>query len=847
MKQAWKLNPSLFKDQLKLLGGKPGVLGMERYEDAVRSDFDGLMRTVLGIVSYEETESTNIDASTKLHGKDYTTNDNAILIRYRVMCFYRIQGKKVQVQKLLAKERSKKSNESPERPPTETSVINPFSRVRREDTPGFFGLLAVQEGAQSSATSDLLDKKRRLDFVSHGRSVKPQGEKGTNTLPDIPVPGVSNTKMALEDDPGPFQTADPEKVEHLGPVLVIVPEDGAIDYVLVELSPFDVYYREKLRVDNHSMTYLSLLPTFDEMKEQGFTFHFYSAKKDYVSHSFAILRGLSNPTVASVIMDSSIPEFHDFKALFEFLGRHGEHQPSRDAGNKTGKGYRIDLGACDHSFSGENLTGLGPTPKTNGGFKYFEKTGDAEEDARLPELLAYFGSMTDAVQLIVDKARHKFGFKRIFDDILREEAFAVPFRKLLGAVTSRAEEGSYFATALDGTDGCSFHIDASNCPMDTYDFTCCAGTIVESKSTGRLYRWVNNLNSRAACGRAMASETKHAPFNKRLKSEMERIDASYKEVYGVGRNEPTATTFTNLYLTDSLSWGDEKKIVMASAPSRDFFLSTAASAICNLRQAGGLGCHTTVGLLLIALYMSSYEQLHTIMLTIEKDPTLLERIKTDQPGAYWVTSVDIFEKFWGGSPARFSPSGFDFKATFVEDKPRFEDAVVQLKELLKLVNTSSKTEAVAVTKKIKEMANSPKLPYLNVFRLQLFIPLAALCRLVLTDHLFHADYIEPSESVNNGSHSALMNAGFPRNRHSDTLLNICGQVGLPRRLSLGEGLACESHRHQKRFDLFIHGQDLFHLFLNDKGYKVQLKRFNSKTWEPMLVIDLDVMRSEDCA
>jgi hypothetical protein len=108
-------------------------------------------------------------------------------------------------------------------------------------------------------------------------------------------------------------------------------------------------------------------------------------------------------------------------------------------------------------------------------------------------------------------------------------------------------------------------------------------------------------------------------------------------------------------------------------------------------------------------------------------------------------------------------------------------------------------------------------------------------------------HTEPSESVNNGSLSALTNAGFPRNRHSDTLLNICGQVGLPRRLSLGEGLACESHSHQKRFDLFIHGQDLFHLFLNDTGYEVQLKRFSSQMWEPMLAINLDVLRSEDCA
>jgi hypothetical protein len=841
-KQAWKLQPSLFQEQLKLLGGKPGVLSLERYEEEVQGKYDHLIGAVLG--------------STEKPEEELTMSDNAILIRYRVMRFKRSLEQKVNTgrkgKKSLAKDVSSKTSiETPTRPPDNPSATTPSTRVRSKDSPGFFGLLEAREGVKESAASDLCDRKRRLDFVSSGRRVDPAEEKGTTALPAlpaIPAPGLrKNTKIAIEDDPGPFESAKPENVQQFGPVLVIVPDDGSIDYVMVELSPFDVYYREKLRVDNHSMTYLSLLPSFDEMKDQGFTFQFYSSKKDYVSDSFAILRGLSNPIVASVIMDSTIPDFHDFKALFELLGRHGELQPSRDDGNKTGAGYRIDLGACDHSFSGENLSGLGPTPKTNGGFKCFEKTGHAEKDARLPELRAYFASMADAVQSIVDKVRHKHGFTRIFDDILREEAYAVPFRNLLGAETSRAEEGSNFATALDGTDGCSWHRDDLNCSMDSYDFTCCAATTVASQSTGRLYRVVTNLNSRAACGRATASESKHAPFKNKLKKEMERINLSYEEVYGTGRNEPTATAFTNLYLSDSLTWGDENRIVVASAPSRDFFLSAAASAICNLRQAGGLGCHTLVGLLLIAIYMSSYEQLHTIMRTIKEDPKRLERIKTDLPGAYWDASVGIFEKFWGGAPARFAPSGFDFKETFVDNKPKFELAVVQLKELLKLVNTSSEAEAAAVTRKIKEMADSVQLPYLNVFRLQLFIPLAALCGLVLPDHLCHADYIEPSDSVENGSLSTLMNAGFPMHRHSDTLLNICGQVGLPRRLSLGEGLACESHRRLKRFDLFIHSQDLFHLFLKDTGYLVQVKRFNSKIWEPIAVIDLEVMRLDDCA
>jgi hypothetical protein len=87
--------------------------------------------------------------------------------------------------------------------------------------------------------------------------------------------------------------------------------------------------------------------------------------------------------------------------------------------------------------------------------------------------------------------------------------------------------------------------------------------------------------------------------------------------------------------------------------------------------------------------------------------------------------------------------------------------------------------------------------------------------------------------------SILNEAGFERHRHADTLLNICGQVGLPRRLSLGECLTCESHRSQKRFDLFLQGQDLFHLFLMGDVCSVKQKRHNSNEWESMSNLESD--------
>jgi hypothetical protein len=118
----------------------------------------------------------------------------------------------------------------------------------------------------------------------------------------------------------------------------------------------------------------------------------------------------------------------------------------------------------------------------------------------------------------------------------------------------------------------------------------------------------------------MAGESKHTSFFAGLKTEMNRINSLYKAVYGEGINEPTARTFTSLCLTDDLSWGEEKEIILASAPSRDFFLSAAASAVYSLqeKEEKGLDCDTIFGLLLIAIYMSSYQQLYTILLTIQR-------------------------------------------------------------------------------------------------------------------------------------------------------------------------------------------------------------------------------------
>jgi hypothetical protein len=365
-----------------------------------------------------------------------------------------------------------------------------------------------------------------------------------STHPLNPPPDVDN-KMAIEADPGPcFNLAAPEKLEAFGPVLIIFPDSGDINMVLVELSPLDVYYRERLRLDQHSMMYLSSVPSFEEMRRRGYSIQFYASKNNFVSDSFAILRKTTN-IIVGTIMDQVMPASHNYSTQFKLLGHHGEYQEKRDFGNQAGalaKGTESTLGRAITTTMERIQTEWVPTPRTtNGGVKCFnELTGNEDIDSSREELRDYFGAQMDAVQLIVDKVREDHGYKRIYNDCTREEAVAAKLREKVNAKHSRAEVSPNFVILMDGNDGCSFHTDSKNCPQPSYDWTCCVATTVELATTGRLYRAVTNLNSRAACGRAMEDETKYSSFKLGLETEMERINSFYKEIYGDAPEVPTA-------------------------------------------------------------------------------------------------------------------------------------------------------------------------------------------------------------------------------------------------------------------------------------------------------------------
>jgi hypothetical protein len=347
-KKRWIANPNLFIDQVKLKFGKPGVLSLERYEQVVASNFETLMK----------------DLEKKTSGV-FTIQDNAVLIRYRVLCF--AQAKRLNSTKTNRANKTKRKSgvvsstpssisnatpatsarlKDPPQPTTQTnlSVSTPLPSARRKDSPGFLNLLHTCAERKLPTTPEPSQRKLGLEtFISGGRTqatmMRPQ-ESTNRTVPLNPTPTDVDNTIAIEADPGPFKLATADRLEAFGPVLAILPDSGDIHVVLVELSPLDVYYTERLRLDPHSMTYLSSIPSFKEMRLRGYSFQFYSSKKDFVSDSFAILRGASNEIVGT-IMDEVMPRSHSYSAQFKLLAHHGDYQPNRDAGNKAGRWQRV--------------------------------------------------------------------------------------------------------------------------------------------------------------------------------------------------------------------------------------------------------------------------------------------------------------------------------------------------------------------------------------------------------------------------------------------------------------------------------------------------------------------------
>jgi hypothetical protein len=113
-----------------------------------------------------------------------------------------------------------------------------------------------------------------LDFVKGGRDSAITEDPAATEEPPGGYNDESNGSIgAIEDDPGPFSLVGETGVSKLKTVLLLIlPESGDVNVVIIELLLLDIYYRHKLQVDRHAMTYLDKIPSFDQLCAQGCNF-----------------------------------------------------------------------------------------------------------------------------------------------------------------------------------------------------------------------------------------------------------------------------------------------------------------------------------------------------------------------------------------------------------------------------------------------------------------------------------------------------------------------------------------------------------------------------------------------
>jgi hypothetical protein len=128
-KKTWNDHPELFLEQVQLKFGKPGVCSSEVCEEAVSSNFEELMND-----------------NEKKTGGVHTALNNAVLVRFRVLCFFKQKRANSVAANKLNKLKRKDVLASKEEPAAKKmSPIESPPSVLRQEAPGFLKLLHSQD------------------------------------------------------------------------------------------------------------------------------------------------------------------------------------------------------------------------------------------------------------------------------------------------------------------------------------------------------------------------------------------------------------------------------------------------------------------------------------------------------------------------------------------------------------------------------------------------------------------------------------------------------------------------------------------------------------------------------
>jgi hypothetical protein len=254
LKKTWIDHPELFMEQVQLKFGKPGMHSSEVCEEAVASNSEELMND-----------------NEKKTGGVHTALDNAVLIRFRVLCFFKQKRVNSVAANKLNKLKKKDVLASKEEPSAKMmSPIESPPSVLRKEAPGFLKLLHSQDEGKPPASHDSstrLDEFVKLVVAAAPNPGTPGAVSQESTETNHLLPPDLDDDVGIGDDPGPFELASPEKVAAFGPVLVMFPESGDFDVVLVEVSPLDLRCRERLRPDVHAMTHLTNVLSLEDVTD----------------------------------------------------------------------------------------------------------------------------------------------------------------------------------------------------------------------------------------------------------------------------------------------------------------------------------------------------------------------------------------------------------------------------------------------------------------------------------------------------------------------------------------------------------------------------------------------------
>ena len=518
--------------------------------------------------------------------------------------------------------------------------------------------------------------------------------------------------------------------------------------------------------------------------------------------------------------------------IAKFVFEKGDCDPNREESLHIDSKYgqRVELGA--NPLNPDLVCGKG----------LFDETEDAE-------VIAGIGIAVDCLTSIIDDVHiNHWRVKPQFPDPVPIRKYVQPLRDFLGARRLRGHWVSIHLKKITWLQTVKEHFDTKNSGDSEYDGT--SGLAFHFlDENGDLWRIVFLINSREAITNQYT----------KVRSDLKTNCSLYEnKVNRDLRDKGIDCTFRNMhdfYLHDRLDWRDEIPIAGADGQSfnfprhvavlttmlREFWLSAMVHCIVEICENFHLSDFQKVQLALAA----SYQNTCTLFWIIFHHVSPEEWKKSSSPFLlYSRKSMEMFGKFCGGKDPRYSsPMNVAKHFLGMEDGEsklaRFTQLLIEF--LQDTDANPDKCESMDVWSKRNNMFlhhvknEIPELRDVNIqmdeFRLQIFLQICLLCKIVVCGGKKYKDLGYPAESRASRRH--LVDVGMTDNTLIQMTMNdLREDLNLPEDCGNNwlECILCEAFpfRGHNVYDIFPYGVSLF--LLNAEG-KVVRKPFGMKDWE----------------